>query len=70
MKVQALEDKGKEGPGGWRGGLGGERLPSRRRASGVVGRSPRWVLDLNMGLVSVMGPFGTLDKPLLFCGPQ
>lgn len=26
MKVQALEDKGKERPGGWRGGLGGERL--------------------------------------------
>ena len=48
MKVQAQEDKGKEGPGGERGGLGGERLPIQEKSMWYFREMPRLVSDLNV----------------------
>lgn len=41
MKVQSPEDKGREGPGVWRGGLGGQRLRAQAcRETPLAGSCP------------------------------
>lgn len=69
MKVQALEDKGKEGPGGWRGGLGGERLPPIQKESKWCCRQvPTLVIGPECGSHLCDGTFWNLGQtpPLLW----
>lgn len=70
MKVQAQEDEGKEGTGGDRGGLGGERLPIQEKSMFYFREMPRLVSDLNVVSLLLSSTCGTSHKPLLFCRPQ